>query len=81
MVTEAAKKLGISIPNNCSIIGFDDTSLTKISSPKISTIHQNITEISKIACQKLVNQLNNIPQSTNLSEIVPVQLIERETTN
>lgn len=81
MVTEAAKKLGISIPNECSIIGFDDTTLTKVSSPKITTIHQNVSLISKTACLKLINQLKNIPQSTNLSEIIPVELIQRETTN
>ncbi|GAA1963820.1 LacI family DNA-binding transcriptional regulator [Microbacterium deminutum] len=50
-VMEAARTLGISIPGQLSIVGFDNTMLAHTSSPRLTTIHQPVEEIGQTAVQ------------------------------
>ena len=54
-----AKKLGITVPNNVSITGFDDIELAQIVSPELTTIHVPHRHMGEMAAQCLLNIVNN----------------------
>lgn len=75
-VYEAAEKLGIIIPDDVSVIGFDNISFTKYLKPKLTTIRQCIYDIGDNAAQLIINLVNN--NSVEFYSIkLDVELIER----
>ena len=73
-----AKRLGIRIPEDLQIVGYDDISLATRSTPSITTIRQPLKNIAHILVDTLLAQVNNTP--FECQNILPVTLIERETT-
>jgi LacI family transcriptional regulator len=79
MVT--AQKLGIKIPSELTIIGFDDNPQASKVWPTLTTVNLQVKEMGKLATQKLLALCNNnfdMAKSIN-SELLPT-LIQRETT-
>jgi len=68
---------GIKVPEEKSIIGFDDNYLCQITSPRLTTIHQNAEEKGIIATEMLLSQLQGKPILNN-NVILPVKLVERD---
>jgi DNA-binding LacI/PurR family transcriptional regulator len=50
----AAKRLGISIPEDLSLVGYDGISLIQLLKPKLTTYSQDSYKIGTVAAQKLV---------------------------
>jgi LacI family transcriptional regulator len=48
-VLEAARRLGFSVPQQLSVVGFDDTVLAAAASPPLTTVHQPIADIGRLA--------------------------------
>ena len=48
-VMEAARARGLRIPDDLSIVGFDDTQLARMSSPPLTTVRQPLTEMARVA--------------------------------
>ncbi len=59
-------ELGLRIPEDISIIGFDDIPLCRYTVPPLSTIRQNRLELGRSAFYALTSQINNVPLSTLL---------------
>ncbi len=64
---KAAKELGLTIPNDLSIVGFDDIEVADCYSPPLTTVHQPRQVIGKtgarLLLQILENDTNNISSS------------------
>jgi DNA-binding LacI/PurR family transcriptional regulator len=56
-VYQACQKSGVSIPDDLSIIGFDDNTISEIIHPALTTIHQPKREIGEIAINMLLQCL------------------------
>lgn len=54
-----AKKLGIDIPKDLSVVGFGYEHTQLLSSPKISIIHQKAHKIGEMSTKLLIDQINN----------------------
>ena len=52
-----ARDLGLKIPEDISVTGIDDTPLSKIIEPSLTTIQQPINEIARLAVKRLVGRL------------------------
>ena len=65
----ALQEAGIDVPNDVKMIGFDNTSHSYMSRPKISTIDQNIVYQGEVAAQALLKKLNgeDVPSSIPIS--------------
>ena len=72
-------KLGLKIPQDCSVMGFDDIRYAEYCSPSLTTIAQPMTEIGIACMELLLPQLNGEPM-TPVKRILPHQLIVREST-
>ena len=79
MVT--AQKMGIDIPSELTIIGFDDTPQASKVWPALTTVNLKVKEMGKLATLKLLALCNNNIglAKTIKSELVPT-LVRRETT-
>ena len=67
---------GKKVPDDISVIGFDDINLCQLTSPRLTTIHQDATLKGKLAVNYLMNMLEN-KKIDNREIILPIQLVER----
>ncbi|MFL2105175.1 LacI family DNA-binding transcriptional regulator [Desemzia sp. FAM 23991] len=75
------KKNHISVPDEVKVVGFDDDSISKYTSPSITTIHQDVNGIAEEAADILYQLMSKPGKKLNKRYInVPTRLIERETT-
>ena len=75
----AAHELGVSIPEQLSICGFDDLTMSKNIWPGLTTVHQPAEEFVEIATRQLIQQLKN--QTAMLNQIlIPSRLVIRRST-
>ena len=75
----AIQDLGLRVPNDISVIGFDDIKAAAYVSPNLTTIRQPLAEMGRFAGQYLVNRLNG---SVDFREQVTFdpELVAREST-
>jgi len=79
-VMEACEKHGISIPDQMSILGYDDLDLARYVKPKLTTIRQPLHQIGRAAAL-LAHRLcrPNAPATTPIQTRFEGRIIERET--
>jgi LacI family transcriptional regulator len=63
---------GVGIPRDISVIGFDDSLLSKTCDPPLTTIHQDVAAKGAKAVELLINE-NRTPQN----KVFPLILVER----
>ena len=71
------QQLGYKVPEDISIIGFDDIPIAAYTSPPLTTVRQDRLELGKSGFFALSSLLNSISISTFL---LHAQLIERKST-
>lgn len=54
-VLDAARSHGLSVPEDVSVIGFDDTHIAATSSPRLTTVRQPMAEMGAVAVRTLVD--------------------------
>jgi len=73
----ACHKRGVSVPDNLSIIGFDDVDMATYTLPPLTTIRQPRFELGQRAMQMMLDLLaDQKPEN----QIVPGELVVRQTT-
>jgi LacI family transcriptional regulator len=68
---------GKKVPEDISVIGFDDINLCRLTSPNLTTIHQDAPLKGKLAVNFLIDMLDRNPLESR-EVILPINLIERE---
>ncbi len=75
----ALKKQNLQIPNDIKIICFDNSYLSEVSSPKMSSIERNPGYIATESCKLLLQLIHG--ESINKTDLfIPTKLIQRDTT-
>ncbi len=74
-VIKAATEAGIRIPQDLSVVGFDDITLASLIHPALTTVKQPSREKGKIATQQLVRLIES--EAGLLHQILPTRFIER----
>jgi LacI family transcriptional regulator len=69
--------VGLRVPQDISVIGFDDISLASYTVPRLTTIAQPLAEIGRIAVEYLLQRLNS-PDAPLHQKCLPVALVERD---
>jgi len=77
---EAISELGLKIPKDVKVIGFDNDPISKYCYPKLTTIKQDTSELARQSCIALLNLINKNHSIIEKHQLVPVELIVRETT-
>jgi len=64
----AANELGIDVPRDLSVVGFDDIILARVTSPGLTTVHQPALEMGRAAAGLLIGRMSG-------DEIAPRHLV------
>jgi LacI family transcriptional regulator len=80
---KVATRLGKSVPNDVSVIGFTDGIISKYSSPSITTVSQNGVKMGEKAARMLLEKLEIEEEDYEeqyKTEVIETELVEREST-
>jgi DNA-binding LacI/PurR family transcriptional regulator len=78
---KASKALGLSIPNDISVTGYDDSSAMKYMSPSLTTVRQPVNQICRATVNGLMAMMENKKIATRRDELLfEPELIVREST-
>ena len=77
-IIRACKKMGKRVPEDISIVGFDDTWISTLTYPSITTIHQPVQEMCEYAIEAIVKKVKS--EKVPSQVVFPVELIDREST-
>ena len=58
-VVNGAGKLGLNVPDDISVVGFNDTEVALITEPTLTTVHQPRYEMGSTACNVLLRSIRN----------------------
>lgn len=78
-IIQIAKELGLSVPDDFSVVGFDNIHLAGFVEPKLTTISQDFGRMGYQAAQSLITLIESPKDQPLEHVVVPVQLIERQT--
>lgn len=73
---QALKVHQIKVPEDISIIGYDNLEFLQYSEPALTTVSQNKRAIGKTAAEYLIKQINGEPVS---SKLIDVEIVKRDT--
>ncbi|EMK3508089.1 substrate-binding domain-containing protein [Vibrio parahaemolyticus] len=71
----AANELGIKVPDDLSIIGYDDIHIAKFMSPSLTTIHQPKYRLGQAAVETLVRRLDDKSNEAQVVQLEPTLVI------
>lgn len=75
---KALEEHGYKVPEDISVIGYDDSEIALYTQPPLTTIQQNTERIAKEAAKLLVAQMQK-PTKTYQKKVIDAKLIERQT--
>ena len=78
-VYEAARQHGLRIPEDLSVVGFDDLPVARWASPPLTSVRQPLAQMGSAAAQTLGELIEGLPLRTNRVEL-STELIVREST-
>ncbi len=76
-VMEAARARGLGIPEDLSIVGFDDTQLARMSSPPLTTVRQPLAEMGRVAVRTALRLIEGESIDSHHVELA-TELVVRE---
>ena len=78
-VIEAAHSVGLSVPDDLSIVGFDDTEIARIASPPLTTVRQPLQEMGAVALRTVLRLVAGEKIDSNHVELA-TELVVRAST-
>jgi LacI family transcriptional regulator len=76
---DLARELGLRVPQDLSVIGFDDIPEAALAEPPLSTVRQPLQQMGQVAVEILRTLLEESP-ATRTSVTLPTSLVHRATT-
>lgn len=67
---------GVRVPEDVSIVGFDNMNITNFVSPRITTVSQDLHCIGKKATEHLIDKINGKKEILQIE--IPCKIVEKE---
>jgi LacI family transcriptional regulator len=78
-VLAAARSLGLAVPRDVSVVGFDDITSARLASPPLTTVRQPLASMGRVATDLLLGQLGPRHEEPRLVELA-TELVVRDST-
>jgi DNA-binding LacI/PurR family transcriptional regulator len=82
-VLRTARALGLAVPDDLSVVGFDDNPRAQRSEPPLTTVRQDITEKGRLAAATLITAIDHARAGTTTKvrhHKLPTELVVRHST-
>jgi DNA-binding LacI/PurR family transcriptional regulator len=79
-VLQAARHLGMRVPDDLSVVGFDDLPLTRFTDPPLTTVHQPVRRKGEEAARMLLAALGPEPAREAEHRVLDTRLVVRRST-
>jgi LacI family xylobiose transport system transcriptional regulator len=76
----ALAERGISVPDEVSVIGFDDAPLAEMISPSLTTMRQPLQDMAQAAMALLLGRITEANGVPPTRRVLPTSLVVREST-
>lgn len=73
---KAVIRAGLRIPEDMAVVGFDDSSVSRIVEPELTTVRIDMDQMGRLAAEKLFDLIEGIP-STETRIVIPTELVVR----
>jgi LacI family transcriptional regulator, repressor for deo operon, udp, cdd, tsx, nupC, and nupG len=71
---------GVSVPEDLSVVGFDNVEMAEFFQPPLTTIHQHRNQLGAAAAREVLELLSHNKRSAARIETIPVRFVERGST-
>jgi len=78
-VLRVARRRGLSVPEDLSVVGFDDVEIARVAMPELTTVRQPLREVGRQAISLLFRQIEGRPLSAHRVEL-SARLVVRAST-
>lgn len=78
---KSAKMIGLRVPHDIEIIGFDDLRLNTLMQPMLSSIQQDIKTMAVLTIDSLIRKMHDPSVILPPQQTLPVTLVKRESTH
>lgn len=75
---KSCTNLGIKVPEDIAIMGFDDIAESRIISPELTTVHVSIEDMAQISLNRLFDTLNGRRTNFNMKTFVGTSIVSRD---
>jgi ABC-type nitrate/sulfonate/bicarbonate transport system substrate-binding protein len=72
----AARRAGLSVPGDVSIVGYDDSALMNCTDPPLTTVRQPLVDMGRVAAETLIAATRGEPFTAE--HVLPTTLVRRE---
>ena len=81
-VVRAAEQLGLDVPGDLSVVGFDDSPLARRLRPQLTTVHQDVAEKGRLAAAELRSAMEHHGAGSARARrvVLPTDLVVRDST-
>lgn len=77
----AAHTLGLAVPQDLAIAGFDNIPLAAFQTPPLTTVEQPIAELARVAAELLLKRMEDAPRRPRQLVELPCRLVVRDSTD
>lgn len=80
-VLEAARRMGVAVPEQLSVVGFDDILAASLTTPKLTTVRQPLFEMGRRAARMLIESIEGTgAEIAEPAHIIAPELVVRAST-
>jgi DNA-binding LacI/PurR family transcriptional regulator len=79
----ALKKKGLRVPEDCSVVGFDDVAQASLSAPSLTTVRQPMEAMGSMSVGMMLDAIKAMEQKKSMPVVrrkIPAELVVREST-
>lgn len=77
-VMEGARLGGYRVPADLSVIGYDNLALCQYTTPKLTTVSQNVPKKARLAVQLLLEKIQTGKSVSSANTVLDVEIIDRQ---
>lgn len=79
-VLDVLRREGVAVPGDVSVVGFDDSSLARLSHVALTTVAQDAERITALAVSRAIARLDGHAAAHEREQVIPPHLVVRSTT-